>query len=186
MAFAIRWPTRLTISALSFVLGTTLLSPRNCLYWVIAICCISDSETSESWFLPVMALRLHEKVIDDNTTNNRRIFVFINKVIIEINECKKDQRLLFCLLMRRRSRCFKIGTLLSVPLSKRFIFFWCVSITINATATENILYSVTSSLKIKSINTANATLDRIELSETNLVKYNTNKNTPTQHTATIG
>ena len=58
--------------------------------------------------------------------------------------------------------------------------------TISATATENIRYSVTSSLNIKRINTANAILERIELNETNRVKYSTSRNTPTQQTATSG
>src|SRR3982751_6031077 len=96
----------------------------------------------------------------------------------------KHYLLFRCLL--RLSLCLSIGTLLSVPFNKRFIFFWCVRITINATATEKILYSVTSSLKIKSINTENAMLERIELKETNLVKYKTKRKTPTQHTATNG
>ena len=93
-------------------------------------------------------------------------------------------RLLLCLL--RLSRYLSMGTLLSVPLSRRLIFFWCVSITINATATEKILYKVTSSLKINRMKTANAMLESIELNDTKRVRYNTNKNTPMQHTATSG
>jgi hypothetical protein len=61
-----------------------------------------------------------------------------------------------------------------------------VRITINATATENTLYKVTSSLKTKRINTAKAILDRIELSETNRVKKRTSRKTPTQQAATMG
>jgi hypothetical protein len=36
------------------------------------------------------------------------------------------------------------------------------------------------------IKTGNATLAKIELKETNLVRYKTRRNTPTQQTATIG
>jgi hypothetical protein len=55
-----------------------------------------------------------------------------------------------------------------------------------ATAIAKILYRSSGSLKITSINIGKAILARIELRETNLVRYKTNKNTPTQQTATIG
>ncbi len=44
----------------------------------------------------------------------------------------------------------------------------------------------TSSLKTKRIKTAKAILEIIELSETKRVRYNTDRNTATQHDATLG
>jgi hypothetical protein len=58
--------------------------------------------------------------------------------------------------------------------------------TIKATAIANTLYRSSGSLKITRIKIGNAILANIELRETNLVRYKTNKKTPTQQTATSG
>jgi len=79
-----------------------------------------------------------------------------------------------------------MGTLLSVPLSIREIFFWCVSTTINATSTAKMRYKVSSSLKMKRIKTINDIPARIELSDTKRVRYSTIRKTPIQQSATIG
>jgi hypothetical protein len=59
MALAIRLPTRRTISAsLLLLLLSTLFCDKNC---CIGFCadCNWLSDTSDNWFLPVMALREH-------------------------------------------------------------------------------------------------------------------------------
>ena len=91
----------------------------------------------------------------------------------------------FCLLLCH-SRCFTIGTLLSVHFKGQFRFFLLVKMIISATTTAKTQYNGYFLYQIKRVKTAKPTPANMELSDTNRVKNSTKKKTATQHIATTG
>src|SRR4051812_16990653 len=95
MALAILVPTRTTISAFSFVaVLTTLLCERNCLYSVFAMSCTCDSDTSDNWLRPVIALRVQEEITKKIETISKSGLFFITDFLIQFKIITKIKPIL--------------------------------------------------------------------------------------------